>query len=140
MEWAALVPELYVTDLERSLKFYTSVLGFEVAFSRPEEHFAYIQLGEAQIMLDQFVEGGSWQTGEMDYPFGRGVNFEIAVDDIVILLERLEAANHPLKIPLEERWYRQGDVLNGQKQFLVMDPDGYLLRFVEVLGTKPVGE
>ena len=139
MEWAALVPELYVTDFEKSLTFYTNVLGFEVAFSRPEEHFAYLQLGKAQIMLDQFVEGGSWQTGEMDYPFGRGINLEIGVENVEALLERLERENYPLKVPLEEKWYRQNDVLNGQKQFLVMDPDGYLLRFVEVLGTKPVG-
>ena len=140
MKWAALVPELYVTDFEKSLKFYTDVLGFEVAFSRPEERFAYLQLGKAQLMLEQFVEGESWQTGEMHYPLGRGINFEIVVDDVTVLLKRLEAANHPLKIPLEERWYRQDDVLNGQKQFLVMDPDGYLLRFVEVLGTRPVSE
>ncbi len=44
MEWAALVPELYVMDFEKSLAFYTDVLGFEVAFSRPEERFAYLQL------------------------------------------------------------------------------------------------
>ncbi len=137
MEWAALVPELYVMDFEKSLTFYTDVLGFEVAFSRPEERFAYVQLGKAQLMLDQFIAGESWQTGEMNYPLGRGINLEIGVADVEALLERLEVASYPLKFPLEERWYRQGDVLNGQKQFLVMDPDGYLLRFAQVLATKP---
>ena len=137
MKWAALVPELYVLNFERSLTFYTDVLGFEVAFSRPDERFAYLQLGEAQLMLDQFVEGQSWQTGELRYPLGRGVNLEIGVDDVEGMLRRLEAENYPLKVPLEERWYRQDEVLNGQKQFLVMDPDGYLLRFAESLGTKP---
>lgn len=137
MEWAALVPELYVTNFEKSLRFYVDVLGFEVAFSRPEERFAYLQLGRAQLMLDQFVHGSSWQTGEMRYPLGRGINLEIGVEDVEVLLKKLEAENYPLKVPLEERWYRQNEVLNGQKQFLVMDPDGYLLRFVEPLGTKP---
>ena len=138
MEWAVLVPELSVMDFDKSLTFYTDVLGFEVAFSRPEERFAYLQIGKAQIMLDQFVEGSSWQTGEMSYPLGRGINLEIVTHDIDALLERLKAENYPLKVPLEERWYRQDEVLNGQKQFLVMDPDGYLLRFVEPIGTKPV--
>ena len=138
MEWAALVPELSVLDFEKSLAFYTDVLGFKTAFSRPEERFAYLQLGQAQLMLDQFVEGSSWQTGEMSYPLGRGINLEIVIHDIDALLERLNAENYPLKVPLEERWYRQDEVLNGQKQFLVMDPDGYLLRFVEPIGTKPV--
>ena len=138
MEWAALVPELYVMDFDKSLAFYTDVLGFEVAFSRPEERFAYLQLGKAQLMIDQFVQGESWQTGELSYPLGRGMNLEIGVEDVEALLGRLEAENYPLEVPLEERWYRQDEVLNGQKQFLVMDPDGYLLRFVESLGTKPV--
>ena len=137
MEWAALVPEFYVTNFERSLAFYVDTLSFEVAFSHLEEHFAYLQLGKAQLMLEKFVEGQSWQTGEMNYPLGRGINFEIAVDDVKEMLERLEAESYPINVPLEERWYRQGGMLNGQRQFLVMDPDGYLLRFVEVLGTKP---
>lgn len=138
MEWAALVPELYVMDFEKSLAFYTDILGFEVAFSRPEERFAYLQFGGAQLMIDQFVEGESWQTSELHYPLGRGLNLEIGVEDVEVLLERLKAEHYPLKVPLEERWYRQDNILNGQKQFLVMDPDGYLLRFVEPLGTKPV--
>ena len=137
MKWAALVPELSVLDFEKSLAFYADILGFEVAFSRPEERFAYLQLGDAQLMLDQFVEGQSWQTGEMSYPLGRGINLEIGVEDVEGMLRRLEAEHYPIKVPLEERWYRQDEVLNGQKQFLVMDPDGYLLRFVESLGTKP---
>ena len=62
MKWAALVPELTVTDLERSLAFYTVLLGFEVVFDCPETRFAYLQLGEAQLMLDEYAEGQGWQT------------------------------------------------------------------------------
>lgn len=39
---------------------------------------------------------------------------------------------------LEEKWYRQNDKLLGEKNFLVMDPDGYLLRFIEDLGEKEI--
>ncbi len=34
---ARLVPELIVTDIERSLAFYVGVLGFSVLYERPEE-------------------------------------------------------------------------------------------------------
>lgn len=37
----------------------------------------------------------------------------------------------------EEAWYRKGDFEVGQRQFLVQDPDGYLLRLVEGLGERP---
>jgi hypothetical protein len=37
---------------------------------------------------------------------------------------------------VEEKWYRVNDQETGNKQFLVQDPDGYLLRFFEDLGIK----
>lgn len=125
-------------DLERSLAFYTELLGFEVAFARPEARFAYLQLGEAQLMFDQYAEGQGWQTGPLEPPLGRGINLQIEVERLDTLLERLEAAAYPLFVPPEENWYRQDDELHGSREFLVRDPDGYLLRFSEYLGTKPV--
>lgn len=53
------------------------------------------------------------------------------------MLERLAAANHPLFVWPEVNWYRQDDALHGNREFLVKDTDGYLLRFSEYLGTKP---
>jgi hypothetical protein len=37
---------------------------------------------------------------------------------------------------LEERWYRVGDSEAGNHQFVTADPDGYLWRFFEDLGTR----
>jgi hypothetical protein len=37
-----------------------------------------------------------------------------------------------------ESWYRQDAVLHGQRQFFVADPDGYLYRFYEYIGERPV--
>ena len=50
-EWRKLVPELDVSNFERSVRFYTEVLGFEVLFTR--ENFAYLELEEIQFMLQQ---------------------------------------------------------------------------------------
>ena len=38
--------------------------------------------------------------------------------------------------PLEAAWYRRGDHEVGNLQFLVQDPDGYLLRFFSDLGER----
>jgi hypothetical protein len=36
-----------------------------------------------------------------------------------------------------DAWYRIGELEVGRREFLVQDPDGYLLRFAEDLGTRP---
>ncbi len=136
MKWAALVPELSVFDLAKSLAFYTELLGFKVLFARPETRFAYLELGDAQLMLEQIAGGQGWQTGRLEVPLGRGVNFQIEVESLDPILSRLAAAPYPLFVPPEENLYRQGELLHSSREFLVQDPDGYLLRFSEYLGTR----
>lgn len=135
--WAALVPELLVSELDRALAFYRDLCGFRVRYGRPEDGFAYLDLGGAQIMLEELGED-AWLTGRLDPPFGRGLNLQIEVADVASLAGKLEAAGLPLFRPLTTEWYRQDDVEHGQSQFLVQDPDGYLLRFVQPLATRPV--
>src|SRR4051812_33368173 len=53
VEFARLVPELICADIERSVRFYTGVLGFHVRYARPEERFAYLEREGAEIMLEQ---------------------------------------------------------------------------------------
>ena len=136
MKLSALTPELYITDFKKSLHFYVDILGFSVLHQRPEEGFASLNLGEAQLMIDQLDKGRVWKTGELEYPLGRGINFEIRVEKIETLLKNLRENNIPLFLEVEERWYRKTDHEVGNKQFLVQDPDGYLLRFYENLGSR----
>ncbi len=48
-----------------------------------------------------------------------------------------QAAGAALVLPIEEKWYRRDETLLSNRQFVVQDPDGYLLRFFEDLGTRP---
>jgi len=73
---------------------------------------------------------GHWQTGELSYPFGRGINFQITVSNINEIYSSLKKHNYPIMIEIQENWYRADTRLVGQKEFLIMDPDGYLLRFI----------
>lgn len=138
-DWAALVPELLVADLARSRAFYCDLCGFAVRYARPEDGFLYLHLGAAQIMLEEIGEG-AWLTGPMAPPFGRGINLQIEVAAVAPIAARLVAAGVVPFRALHEAWYREGAVEHGQAQLLVQDPDGYLLRFVEDLGTRPVGK
>jgi catechol 2,3-dioxygenase-like lactoylglutathione lyase family enzyme len=137
----ALVPELYVTDLARSLQFYVDVLGFRIEYRRPESGFAAISLRGSHFMLeeghsgdaatDEEFEAGSWRSADLVYPLGRGVSFEVVVDDVNALYARVMAAGYPVKLGLRERFYGVGAERVGLRQFLVMDPDGYLIRLAE---------
>lgn len=74
--WAKLVSELLVEDINASRAFWLDLLGFEIAYQRPEEGFVYLERPEgAQIMPSQ--RSGKWETADLLHPFGRGVMFQM---------------------------------------------------------------
>ena len=132
---AALVPELDVSDLEVSLAIYRDVFGFVVRYRREEERFAYLKRDGAELMLEEAAgPGRRFHTAPLEAPFGRGMNLQIRVTDAADLLRRARAADLRIVLDLEERWYRRDSKEVGLRQFVVADPDGYLLRFCEDLG------
>ena len=138
MEFNALVPELTVSNLEQSLEFYLR-LGFKVEYDRKDQGFAFLSIQGAQLMLEQFHATG-WNTGELERPFGRGINFQIEVEDIAPMLGALRAIQYPLYRQPYETWRKVRDEEIGESEFLVQDPDGYLLRFSQHLGSRPLGD
>ena len=137
IDWNKNIPELSVTNLEKSLSFY-NLLGFEIKYTRPEDKFAFISLGKIQFMLQELKKKNKWNVSPLTYPFGNGINFQLEVDDVSKIYSRLKQANYNITFELEENWYRQNNKLLGNKEFLVQDPDGYLLRFSEDLGEKEI--
>jgi catechol 2,3-dioxygenase-like lactoylglutathione lyase family enzyme len=135
-----LVPELDVGDLEASLAFYVEVCGFALRYERPDERFAYLDRDGAELMLQEADgPGRRFRSAPLERPYGRGVNLQIEVADVDALHARAAAAGYDLVLELEERWYRTGAIEAGNRQFVVADPDGYLLRFFQDLGTRPAG-
>jgi len=134
MKFNKLIPELSVSDFRKSLKFYTCILGFKIEYQRQESRFAFLSLQGSQIMLEQMND--TWKTGTPHHPFGRGINFQIEVKDIRPLMDRLKKNNHRLFAEPKDNWYRKGKKLLGNREFLVQDPDGDLLRFAQNLGTR----
>ena len=131
----SLVPELLCTDLSATKAFYVGVLGFDVRYERPEETFVYLRREEADLMFEQADgPGRRWVTGPLERPLGRGVNFQIETRGVADLHARVVAGSPgSIYLPLEERRYRCGDRWATNRQFVVSDPDGYLLRFAEFL-------
>ncbi|MCX7123815.1 MAG: VOC family protein [Gammaproteobacteria bacterium] len=132
-----LVPELYCSNLTETLEFYTHILGFQILFERKEERFAYLQKGNAQIMIEELGAERQWITAELQKPFGRGINFQIEIDDIEALYQTAVKHGLAFVLPLEDKWYQQKDRAVGNRQFAIQDPDGYLLRFYHNLSDHP---
>ena len=137
LEFNKNIPELSVTNLENSLKFYKTA-GFKLEYDRPENKFAFISLSTIQFMLQEISNNDKWNIAPIAYPFGSGVNFQLEVDNLDEIYNNFKNSNYKIAFDIEENWYRQDDKLLGSKEFLIQDPDGYLLRFSEDLGEKEV--
>ena len=136
MRFNNLTPELYVSDFQVSLNFYTNMLGFKFEYQRPNPLFAFLSYQGSQLMIQQEDDDEEWHNGKPEYPFGRGINLQIETDDVQKIINSLTDNNYPLKRGIKDSWYKVNDVLHGCREILVMDPDGYLLRFSQGLGVK----
>ena len=76
------IPELDVTNLSNSINFYKTC-GFKIEYERKEDKFVFLSLGEIQFMLQELASDNKWETGKLEYPFGRGINFQLEVDDVI---------------------------------------------------------
>ncbi|MEH0690906.1 VOC family protein [Vibrio cholerae] len=127
------VPELYCNDIDASKEFFVDVLNFQIKYERPEEQFAYLTLDGVDLMLEGLSSSSrKWLTGNMDLPFGQGVNFQWEVSDIDRLFERVSRlAPNSVYMQLESKAYKCGSRQVEQKQFIAQSPDGYLFRFCQ---------
>ena len=127
MQFNKLVPELSVTNLEMSKEFYVGVLKFKIEYERPADKFAYLSYQGSQIMIEEI--NNHWSVGELERPFGRGINFQIETDEIEQISQRLKDNGVEIYKDIFVSEYKAGDEVFVEKELLVQDPDGYLLRF-----------
>ncbi|MGD0805470.1 MAG: VOC family protein [Candidatus Bathyarchaeia archaeon] len=140
MKFNPLKPELYVTSFQISLNFYKNILGFDVEYQRENPSFAFLSYQGSNLMIQELdpKEDKAFITGSLEYPLGRGINFQIDIDNISKISNSLKRSKYPLRRNVQDSWYKVGNILHGCRQILVQDPDGYLLRFSQGIGEKPV--
>ena len=127
MDFNKMIPELSVFDIEQTKRFYND-LGFKIEYERPEEKFVFMSFQDSQFMFEQIHDNG-WNIGEIIYPLGRGINFSIAVDDIEGLYKLVKTLNLEIYRELHRSIYQVNGTEETQTEFLIQDPNGYLLRF-----------
>ena len=73
MRFNKLIPELNVTNFEKSIEFYTKIIGFKIEYKRDKSKFAMLSFQGSQIMIEEV--NNNWNIGKLEKPFGRGSNF-----------------------------------------------------------------
>jgi catechol 2,3-dioxygenase-like lactoylglutathione lyase family enzyme len=135
--WAMAITEMMVADYSAAFAFWTDVLGLAPSFIRPEQKLAHlVHKDGAQVMI--YERDGDWEVAPMEPPFGRGVVVQVFVMDAAAVAARVAAQSWPFYIPLREKWRDWGDRMGGQREFLVQDPDGYLVMVAERIGERPL--
>ena len=135
MKFLPILAELYITDFSKSLNFYIDIIGFKIEYQRENPDFAFLSYNGSQVMIQELAPGEK-ESEKLEYPFGRGVNFQINTKSIQNIIDSLKKNNYPIKRGIKDSWYKADNKLYGCREILVLDPDGYLLRFSEELGEK----
>lgn len=117
-----LEPLLYVASLRHSIAFYQKIPGFELGEFYPNEEnptYAPIFVDDHKLML---VQGGDRMP-----PFhrhgicGSGMQLFIQVPDVDQVYARIEQSVKIVDALSNKSW--------EDREFTIMDPDGYLLSF-----------
>jgi catechol 2,3-dioxygenase-like lactoylglutathione lyase family enzyme len=112
-------PQLLVTDITRSIAFYTEKLGFDLDF-RYEDFYAGMIKDGHSIHL----KSGTPSTEERkNKRKNEDLDLVFSVDGIEALF--IQLLNNPVEIiqPLRNMPYG--------KEFYLVDPDGYIISFLE---------
>ena len=126
MKYNSLIPELSVSDINLSKDFYLN-LGFKIMYERKKDKFIFLQLENNQLMIEQIND--NWNTGILEYPFGRGINISMSVSNVEKYYKELKEKNINFFKELMINKYEVNGIYYEDVEFLLQDPDGYLLRF-----------
>ncbi len=121
VEFKAITPVLKVADLQRAVGFYTTVLGFSVAWREDNDgggEHAMLRAGATSLLLSTGPHLGQKPqfTGTLYF-------------DVTGVRDFFEQVKEKVEVvwPLEAMEY-------GQREFGIRDLDGYTLAFAEAMG------
>ena len=124
---------LTVSDLDKSVAFYTDVVGLELAHRAPERHAAFFWIGgPGHTML------GLWSIHSSPTRMVHHIAFDVELAHVVASVAALRGAGltphdgfgHPIDEPVVIPWMPAASVYFD-------DPDGHALEFIAVLPGQP---
>ena len=132
MQFSDVTPNLIVSDIDRSLRFYRDVLGFSVVATVPEAApfvFVWLQRGGISVFLNAPEGVGEDLPVLGARPIG-GTNTLFMVIEADSIESGVDALYHEIAskasvvMPLKTQFY-------GMREFGIEDPDGYVILFAQ---------
>jgi catechol 2,3-dioxygenase-like lactoylglutathione lyase family enzyme len=117
-----ITPFLTVENLERAIAFFSDILGFEVTFRLPD--YAFVRRETVGFRLLEQSEGNPAPVGN------RRFAYYIDVRDVDTLYAELKPKLDTLP---KEDVYGPVDQSYGQRELLVLAPDGNLIAFGQLI-------
>ena len=117
--------ELYVNDMQKSIDFYTNVLGFERLKGEGEADYVPVRSGSVVIGIGSAADLPKqhyFNPGLRNNRRGFGTEIVLEVHDVRSFYDKVKASGYDrILTPLRKRTW-------GLTDFRVADPDGYYLR------------
>ena len=119
-------PELFVPDVEATVRFWVERLGAECVRLEPGS-FGVVRL-EASIVFVAHESHYGEMGGTLGGRRGVGLDVRIVVADVDALHRRVRAAGVEIVHDIADRDY-------GLRDFIITDPNGYRIRFASPLAS-----
>jgi len=127
MEFKKLTPNLVVRDVEASLNFYRTALGFQLGFTVPDQPpyvFGSVTSGGVEIffndqkaVLEDYPALGA-------KPIGGSLTLFIEVEGIEEMLAAVQKSGAKITMPLKDQFY-------GMREFAFEDPEGWVVTIAQ---------
>jgi len=126
MQIKKLTPNLVVSNVEASLKFYREVLGLETGMTVPEQApyvFGSVTNGAVELFFnDQKVVAAEYP--KLAATIGASLTLYMEVDDLKAVLGQVQKSGAKISMPVTEQFY-------GMREFAFEDGDGYTITIAE---------
>ena len=132
MKFKKLTPNLVVSNVEASMKFYQTVFGFQTGFAVPDKP-PYVF---GSVVSGSGSEGGveiffnEKNAVEAEYPalvarlIGGTLTLYIEVEGMEEILAAVKKSGAKITMPLKEQFY-------GMREFAFEDPEGWVVTIAE---------
>ena len=127
MKFQKLTPNLVVRDVARSIEFYRSVLGFQTAFTVPDQSpyvFGSIVSGDVEIFFNDHKAVAEDYPALAAKPIGGSLTLFLEVEGIEEVLAAVKKSGAKITMQLKQQFY-------GMREFAFEDPEGWVVTIAE---------
>jgi lactoylglutathione lyase len=127
MKFKKLTPNLVVRNVEASLNFYRTVLGFQTGFTVPDAPpyvFGSVTSDAVEIFFNDQHAVAEEYPALGTKPVGGSLTLFIEVEGIEEIFEKVQQHGAKITMPMKDQFY-------GMREFAFEDPEGWVVTIAQ---------